>query len=285
MPRLQPPETYEYLHSSSSSDVHYRSVLQFSRDAKPAIVLHIEGKLIAQGINEGDKLGSNASRAKIDLIVEGLKTEPNYRAIFNKALIAGEPLEDVNLAIRQLVQGVQHQVNKRGRGQQKAAQRRQNDTQNALSPFLQAQPYPSTTCDPNPQPVSREPNPILKQGYSVSFPPPKERLVLLYIDGEEVCHAFSLNDLVSKEHEAASDNSDFQFSMLKTKMETQLKSRVLDWSHLTAKIDDFQIRCDCQDAFKLICRNGTAQQPHIVLKGLRVLTPRNGDTRRSKFRS
>jgi hypothetical protein len=103
MSRLQLLETYKYLHSLLSLDVHYYSVLQFSRDAKPAIVLYIKGKLIVQSINKGDKLESNVSRVKIDLIIKELKTKLNYHAVFNKALIVGEPLKDVNLAIRQLV--------------------------------------------------------------------------------------------------------------------------------------------------------------------------------------
>jgi hypothetical protein len=79
--------------------VHYYSILQFNRDAKPAIVLYIKGKLIIQSINKGDKLESNASRVKINLIIKELKTKLNYYTIFNKALIAGESLKNVNLTI------------------------------------------------------------------------------------------------------------------------------------------------------------------------------------------
>jgi hypothetical protein len=67
------------------------------------IVLYIKGKLIAQSINKGDKLESNTSRAKINLIIKELKTKLNYYAVFNKALITEKSLKNINLTIYQLV--------------------------------------------------------------------------------------------------------------------------------------------------------------------------------------
>lgn len=112
MGRQQPSHIYESLYGSSASDFHVRSVLQISKGKKGLVKSHIEGKIVAKGIEAGELLRSTAAKVKVTEIIEELKTEAIYHGVFNKALVLGEPFKDVNRAIHQLICITQHARNK-----------------------------------------------------------------------------------------------------------------------------------------------------------------------------
>jgi hypothetical protein len=275
MPRNQLAPIYEGLRGTSCSDVHYRSVLRLSMDEKQQIASQIQNKLAAKGVRVGDKLGSAPNQAKITQIVRELKIEQQFQTELTRASRAGEPIEDVNLAIRKLVLSVHQQSGKRQRNSRNRKTGLQANNTQALSAASTSTqpplaPTPALPLTPaltsTPAPTS---NALLE-----SRPPPRKprlRLVSFRIDRDMATDTFRLNDFASSEHEAPPTK--FHFRVLKAKMEAKVAPQQLDWSDLMIPLGNQFVKCLNREDFDMICEVTESWNQDLSLEGLRRVTP------------
>ena len=269
MARRQADQIYAGLWSSSASSVHVSCVLDLQTAEKPAVNQHIENKLTAHGFQTGDLLGSQAARARLNRMIQELKTEASHSNIFTRTLAQGEPVGDVDRAIHQLISLTQHNRSKRARRDVESRHRREAELRHRYSQPHSVQPgLVAPVSQSGPAPTDRQ-TPYLSPDLS---PAPSERLIFVYSEGEPNPDMFALRETVSAASQTASAYTDYQFAVFKSMVADRLAPRILDWSNLTGELDGLYPKCDCQSAFAMICGSSPGSRPHIILKGLRALT-------------
>ena len=106
MGRILADSYYEALKRNEVSPKDFCAVLQISLAEKQKVERHIQEKIEQKGIGVEALLGSNIIRGKIGEIIQELKNESAQYGLFNRALKAGELVDDVDLAIRKLIYSV-----------------------------------------------------------------------------------------------------------------------------------------------------------------------------------
>lgn len=278
MPRLAAPSSYERIHSSGVSAGVINDILQITDREKTQVTPTILTKLKNRGITASELCGSDSKKAQIDEIIEELKTETKHQALFNRAKNAGEDLVEVNHALRKLVLNIHGLERKREERAKKKARTQSSTPQYHNDQNAYSAPFPSGPAASIPPALKQEPpttgphSSETREEPAASFPLSK-RIVLIHIDGEQAPYAFPLSKTITAKTEAAPGSSSPQLSVLKRSVEERLAPRILDWDHLTFRMDDdTPMKCDHQDAFDIIC-DEREQQKVINLEGLRVLVP------------